>query len=96
MISSTRPAGRRRARFAALLAGPDDAGLREAAVAAARSQAAARDLALEADRVWPRLTQAERDLLGYHVRANGVALALERVEQQPQRADDARPSRRPG
>jgi HEAT repeat protein len=81
VISSTRPVGRRRARFAALLAGPDDAGLRVVAVAAARSEAAARDLAVEADRAWPRLSRAERDLLGYHVRAAGVALALERATQ---------------
>ncbi|HEY2870171.1 MAG TPA: HEAT repeat domain-containing protein [Gaiellales bacterium] len=81
MISSTRPAGPRRTRFAALLERPDDAGLREAAGAAARSEAAARDLGLEADRAWPRLSQAERDLLRYHVRAAGVALALERATQ---------------
>ena len=79
MISSTKSPGRRRARFAALLERPDDAGLREAGVAAARSEAAARDLALEADRAWPRLSQAERDLLRYHVRAAGVAPALERA-----------------
>ena len=81
VISSTRPAGRRRARFAALLERPDDGGLREAAVAAARSEAAARDLALEADRAWPRLSQAERDLLAYHARAAGIAVALERATQ---------------
>jgi HEAT repeat protein len=89
VISSTRPVGRRRARFAALLEAPDDAGLREAAVAAVRSEAAARDLALAADRAWPRLSQAERDLLRYHVRAAGVAVALERATRSllpPRRA----------
>jgi len=89
VISSTKSVSRRRARFAALLERPDDVGLREAAVAAARSEAAARDLALEADRAWPRLSQAERDLLVYHVRAAGVALALERATQSllpPRRA----------
>ena len=60
MISSTKSAGRRRARFAALLERPDDAGLRGVAVAAARSEAAAHDLGLEADRAWPRLVQLYR------------------------------------
>ena len=89
MISSTKSLSRRRARFAALLERPDDTGLREAAVAAARSEAAAHDLALEADRAWSRLSQAERDLLGYHARAAGVGLALERATQSllpPRRA----------
>ena len=89
VTSSTRPGGGRRARFAALLERPDDAGLRGAAVAAARSEAAARDLAVEADRAWPRLTRAERDLLRYHVRAAGVALALARASRSllpPRRA----------
>jgi len=89
VISSTKSLSRRRARFAALLERPDDTGLREAAVAAARSEAAAHDLALEADRAWSRLSQAERDLLGYHVRAAGVGLALERATQSllpPRRA----------
>jgi len=89
VIFSTKSLGRRRTRFAALLERPDDAGLREAAVAAARSEAAARDLALEGERAWPRLSQAERDLLAYHVRAAGVALALERATQSllpPRRA----------
>jgi len=34
---------------------------------------------VEADRAWPRLEPAERDLLLYHVRAAGLALALERA-----------------
>jgi HEAT repeat protein len=89
VISSTKSPSRRRARFAVLLERPDEAGLRGAAVAAARSEAAARDLGLEADRAWPRLSQIERDLLRYHVRAAGVALALERATQSllaPRRA----------
>jgi HEAT repeat protein len=89
VISSTNAPGRRRARFAALLDRPDDVGLRRLAAAAARSEAAARDLGVEADRAWPVLPQTERDLLGYHVRAAGVARTLERASRSwlaPRRA----------
>ena len=79
MISSTSPAGARRGLFADVLAEPEDAGLRRAAVAAARSEAAARDLAVEADRAWPGLLAAEQDLLRYHLRAAGIAAGLERA-----------------
>jgi HEAT repeat protein len=87
VISSTNAAGARRARFADLLGEPEDAGFRRAAASAARSEAAARDLAIEADRAWPGLVAAERDLLRYHVRAAGVAPALERATRSliPQR-----------
>jgi HEAT repeat protein len=78
VISRTNAVGPRRARFAGLLGEAEDAGLRRAAVAAARSEAAARDLAVEVDRAWPHLVSAEHDLLRYHVRAAGVAAALER------------------
>jgi HEAT repeat protein len=79
VFSSTKSPGRRRARFAALLLRPDEAGLGRTAVIASRSEAAARDLSVEVDRAWPLLPQADRDLLRYHVRAAGVALALERA-----------------
>jgi HEAT repeat protein len=72
---------RRRARFAVLLQRPEDAGLRRLASAAARSEAAACDLAAEVDRVWPLLLQTDRDLLRYHLRATGVALTLERASR---------------
>jgi HEAT repeat protein len=87
VISRTSPVDGRRARFARLLGEPEDAGLRRAAAAAARSEAAARDLAGAADRAWPELSAAERDLLRYHVRAAGAALALERASHSliPQR-----------
>ncbi len=80
---------RRRARFAVLLARPEDAGLRRLAAAAARSEAAACDLAAEVDRAWPLLAQADRDLLRYNLRATGVALTLERASRSllaPRRA----------
>jgi HEAT repeat protein len=87
VTSRTSPVAGRRARFAGYLDGPEDAGLRRAAVAAARSEAAARDLAAAADTAWPRLVQSERDLLRYHVRAAGIAAALERATHSliPQR-----------
>jgi HEAT repeat protein len=79
VISRTNAVGGRRARFACLLDEPGDAALCRAAAAAARSEAAARDLAVAADRAWPGLVETERDLLRYHVRAAGVGLALERA-----------------
>jgi HEAT repeat protein len=87
VISRTSPVGGRRARFAGFLDERDDVGLRRAAASAARSEAAARDLAAAADRAWPRLLQAQRDLLRYHVRAAGIAAALERATHSliPQR-----------
>ena len=87
MISRTSPVGGRPARFAGYLDGPGEAGLRRAAAAAARSEAAARDLAVAADRAWPGLVGAERDLLRYHVRAAGIGAALERATHSliPQR-----------
>jgi HEAT repeat protein len=87
VISRTSPVGGRRARFAGYLEAPGDAGLRRAAAAACRSEAAACDLAVAADRAWPRLVEAERDLLRYHVRAAGVGAALERATHSliPQR-----------
>lgn len=81
MISRTSPARDRRARFARLLGEADGAGLRRAAATAVRSEAAVRDLAAAADRAWPALTATERDLLRYHVRASGAALALERASR---------------
>jgi len=81
VISSTNATGRRRARFAAMLERPDDAGLRRLAAAAARSEAAACDLAAEADRAWPGLPETDRDLLAYHVRAAGIARTLERASR---------------
>jgi HEAT repeat protein len=87
VISRTSPVGGRRARFAGFLEGPEDAGLRRAAAAAVRSEAAARDLAAAAGTAWPGLVQAERDLLRYHVRAAGIGAALERATHSliPQR-----------
>ena len=48
------------------------AALRSLAADASHSEAAARDLGVEVERVWERLAQADADLLRYHVRAAGV------------------------
>jgi len=87
VIFSTNAVSARRARFASVLGEPEDAGLRRAAAAAARSEAAARDLAVEVDRAWAGLGAADRDLLRYHARAAGIGAALERATHSliPQR-----------
>ena len=71
---------RRRERFAAILARPENATLRTLA-RAARSEAALCDLGAEADRVWARLLPADRDMLRYHLRAAGVFATLRRASR---------------
>jgi hypothetical protein len=70
---------RRRARFAAALERLDVAALRSLAGEASHTEAAARDLGIEVERVWERLTPADADLLRYHVRAAGIAGTLMRA-----------------
>jgi HEAT repeat protein len=70
---------RRRARFAAALERLDAPVLRSLAADASHSEAAARDLGVEVERVWERLAQADADLLRYHLRAAGVGTTLRRA-----------------
>lgn len=79
MAAISRRTRRRRARFAAALERLDATALRSLAADARHSEAAARDLGVEVERAWERLTQADADLLRYHVRAAGVARTLIRA-----------------
>jgi HEAT repeat protein len=79
MATNSRKALRRRARFAAALEQLDTPALRSLAVEASHTEAAARDLGVEVERVWGRLTQVDADMLRYHVRDAGVATTLRRA-----------------
>lgn len=79
MAGTSRTARHRRARFAAALERPDAPALHSLASDASHSEAAARDLGFEVERVWERLAQADADLLRYHVRAAGVGTTLRRA-----------------
>jgi HEAT repeat protein len=78
MAANSRKA-RRRARFAAALQRLDHPALRALAAEASHSEAAARDLGIEVERAWARVTPADADMLRYEVRAAGVATALMRA-----------------
>jgi len=72
---------RRRERFAVVLERPEQATLRALATVASGSEAAICDLGAAVEGVWARLLPADRDMLGYHVRAAGVGATLRRASR---------------
>jgi HEAT repeat protein len=72
---------RRQERFAVVLDRPEQATLRALATVASGSEAAICDLAAAVDDVWTRLLPTDRDMLGYHLRAAGIAATLRRASR---------------
>jgi HEAT repeat protein len=72
---------RRQERFAAVLERPEQSTLRALATVAAGSEASICDLGAAVERVWARLLPADRDMLGYNLRAAGVGVTLRRASR---------------
>jgi HEAT repeat protein len=72
---------RRQERFAVVLDRPEQATLRALATVASGSEAAICDLGAAVDGVWTRLLATDRDMLGYHLRAAGIAAMLRRASR---------------
>jgi hypothetical protein len=72
---------RRRERFAVVLDRPEQSTLRALATVAAGSEAAIGDLGAAVEGVWGRLLPADRDMLGYALRATGVGTTLRRASR---------------
>jgi HEAT repeat protein len=72
---------RRQQRFAIVLARPEQSTLRALAAVASGSEAAICDLGAAVDGVWAKLLPADRDMLGYHLRAAGAGTTLRRASR---------------